>query len=351
MSKVITVKTPDSGSYYILIGQGGLQKLSKDAKRSSADVAPRTVVVTNETLAPLYGQELADALPNSKLVVIPDGERYKNLETIQKLYKEFIDAGLTRDGVVFALGGGVLGDTAGFAAATYMRGVSLVQIPTSLLAMVDASVGGKVGVDLPEGKNLVGAFKQPDMVMIDLNVLESLPNREWCQGMAEVIKHGLLADETLLSPELHKKDRAEELIYRAIQVKVNIVEEDPFEKGIRAHLNLGHTFAHAIERVTNYGVPHGEAVAMGLLAAAGLSYMMELCDASMPEMVEDILTQAGLPTTIGDLDPEKLYDAMSTDKKWKTGKSRFVLLEGVGKPTIVENVPRENVIRVLEQMR
>jgi len=351
MAKIITVKTPHDGNYYILIGSGGLEKLYRNAEGVGGQAAPKVVVVTNTTVAPLYGETLVEALPDATLITIPDGEQYKNLDTVRELYREFLAAGLDRSGIVFALGGGVVGDTAGFAAASYMRGVKLVQIPTTLLSMVDSSVGGKVGVDLPEGKNLVGAFKQPDMVMIDTTVLDTLPDAEWRHGMAEVIKHGLIADEKLLDPELHKRENAEELIQRAVQVKVDVVQQDPYEQNIRAHLNLGHTFGHAIEQVTNYAVPHGEGVGIGLLAAAGLSYMLGLCDASLPAMVEEILQRVGLRTSLGDLDTEAIWAAMSTDKKWKNGRSHFVLLRGVGEPLIMKDVDKKDVIHILEQLR
>lgn len=351
MAKVLKVNAPGGENYYILIGTGGLEKLLENAQGISADGAPKTAIVTNTTLAPLYGDALASALPDCRLITISDGEQYKTLDTAAYLYAEFVRAGLDRHSIVFALGGGVVGDTVGFAAATYMRGIRLVQIPTSLLAMVDSSVGGKVGVDLPEGKNLVGAFKQPDMVMVDLNVLDTLPEREWRCGMAEVIKHGLLADASLLDTALHTPEEREELVYRAIKVKVDVVQRDPYEKDIRAHLNLGHTFGHAIEQVTNYRVPHGEAVAIGLVAAVNLSYALDVCDSRLPEDVEDLLTEVGLPTRTGGLDPEAVYAAMGTDKKWKSGRSRFVLLRGVGEPLIMEDVPRETVIQVLDRLR
>jgi 3-dehydroquinate synthetase len=231
-----------------------------------------------------------------------------------------------------------------------MRGVRLVQMPTTLLSMVDSSVGGKVGVDLPEGKNLVGAFKQPAAVLIDPDVLTSLPPLEWRCGMAEAIKHGFIADGTLLNPDLHTPDRAAELVARAVQVKIDVVQVDPYEHGIRAYLNLGHTFAHAVERVTDYAWPHGEAVGVGLMAAAKLSQALGLCDAALVEQVDTLLAETGLPQTLNGLDPQALYAAMGTDKKWQAGKSRFVLLRGVGQPCIIEDVPREIVIEVLKTL-
>jgi 3-dehydroquinate synthetase len=212
-------------------------------------------------------------------------------------------------------------------------------------------VGGKVGVDLTQGKNLVGAFKQPTVVLIDVDVLATLPAREWRCGMAEVIKHGLLADPELLEPELHTPDRAEELVARAVQVKVDVVQRDPFEHGERAHLNLGHTFGHAIERVTEYAIPHGEAVAIGLVAAVRLSERLGLCDSALTDHVEMLLSETGLPTRTGGLDAESLWEAMATDKKWQSGRSRFVLLHGLAQPAIVEGIAKADIVGVLEDMR
>lgn len=345
MAERITVNAPD-GSYDILIEPGLLRQRERLPELIGAK-GP-VVVVTNTTLAPLYGAALAGMLPDAALVMMPDGEQYKTLATVAQLYADFVAARLDRGGTVIALGGGVVGDTAGFAAATYMRGVRLVQIPTSLLAMVDSSVGGKVGVDLPQGKNLVGAFKQPDVVLIDPQVLDTLPPKEWRCGMAEVIKHGLLADAGLLE---YETQQAAELVRRAVQVKVDVVEQDPYEQNVRAHLNLGHTFAHAIEQVTGYAWAHGEAVGVGLLAAARLSLRLGMCGADLPERVRMILDDVGLPCRLNGLDSEALYEAMATDKKWQGGRSRFVLLRGIGQPEIVTDVPPGDVIGVLEEMR
>ncbi len=343
MEDVIRVDAPDGG--YDLV-------IKDDALRQFAHRVPeRAVIVTNPTLEQLYGQKLRELFPTASLITIPDGEQHKTLETVAQLYADFVAAGLDRSGVVVAFGGGVVGDTAGFAAATYMRGVYLLQSPTSLLAMVDSSVGGKVGVDLPQGKNLVGAFKQPDLVLIDPDMLETLPESEWRCGMAEVIKHGFLADEGLLDPALWVKERRAEMIKRAVLVKVEVVQRDPYEQTIRAHLNLGHTFGHAVEQVSGYQWKHGEAVGVGLLAAARLSHELSLCDAALVDLVDETLAQVGLPRSIGGLDPEALYAAMGTDKKFKGGRSRFILLRGVGEPVIVEDVPKEAVIRVLNRLK
>jgi len=279
-----------------------------------------------------------------------DGEEYKNLDTISRFYDQFLKQGADRHTTVLALGGGVVGDAVGFAAASFMRGVRFVQAPTSLLAMVDSSVGGKVGVDLPQGKNLVGAFKQPEVVLIDPDVLETLPKEQWRCGMGEILKHGLIADEGLLDEKLHRKKFAEELVARTVQVKVNIVEEDPYEHSVRAYLNLGHTFAHAIEQVTHYEWMHGDAVGFGLMAAATLSHELGMIDADLVKRVRRVLAEAELPCYIRDIAPDAIWDAMITDKKWKNGVSRFVLLEGMNQPTIVEGIERDIVVRVLEKL-
>jgi shikimate kinase/3-dehydroquinate synthase len=337
------------GGYSIMIQPGVLTRIQRYIHDLGLD--NKVVVVTNDTLAPLYAEMVVRALPNAELAVIPDGEQYKTLETMAYLYNQFVAAGLDRSGTVVALGGGVVGDTAGFAAATYMRGVRLVQIPTTLLSMVDSSVGGKVGVDLPQGKNMVGAFKQPDGVLIDTDVLRTLSPRQWRCGMAEVIKHGLLADEMLLDPVLHAPHNASELVRRAVQVKIDVVQEDPYEKGIRAHLNLGHTFGHAIEQASGYQWMHGEGVAIGLVAAMRLSNALGLCSVALMERVEHLLEAVGFNLRLDGLDIESIHAAMGTDKKRQSGKQRFILLKDIGQPLIRDDVPETQVLKVLESLR
>lgn len=349
MAKRISVNIPNVKPYDIIIERGLLQRLGIDAAEFGLDGS--VIVGTNTTLAPMYGQQLVTRLPNAAISYMEDGEKYKTMETVSRFYSQFIKQGADRHTTVLALGGGVVGDTVGFAAASYMRGVRFVQMPTSLLAMVDSSVGGKVGVDLPEGKNLAGAFKQPQVVLIDPDVLDTLPKEQWRCGMGEILKHGFLADEDLLDPALHKKKRAEELVAKAIQVKVNIVEEDPYEAGIRAYLNLGHTFGHAIEQVTQYEWMHGDGVGFGLMAAATLSYELGMIDEALVKRVRRVLADAELPRYIRDIDPAAIWDAMITDKKWKNGVSRFVLLEGMNQATIVEGIERDKVIKVLESLK
>jgi 3-dehydroquinate synthase len=290
----------------------------------------------------------------TSLIQVPDGEQYKTLDTIRTLYDGFVDAGLDRRGVVIGLGGGVIGDMAGFAAATYLRGIAFVQIPTSLLAMVDSSVGGKVGVDLPQGKNLVGAFKQPEMVLVDTAVLDTLPDVEWRCGLAEVIKAGFLRDTSLLDLSLYQRGdngSTQTFIERAIAFKVDIVQEDPYEANIRAWLNLGHTFGHALERVSNYQIRHGEAVSIGLVAAGRLSHLHGLCDESVPGKVEAILNALSMSTRYRDYQPADIRAAMGTDKKRQSDRIRFVLLRAIGDPVLCDDVPDSEVLSVLESLR
>ncbi|MYD11099.1 MAG: 3-dehydroquinate synthase [Chloroflexi bacterium] len=338
------VRTPDGGGYPIQIGSGLLRRVAADPE--AAGLAGHVVVVTNDTIAPVYGEALATALPNANLIVAPDGEAHKNLDTVRGLYDDLLALGADRRTTLVALGGGVIGDMAGYAAATYMRGIPLIQIPTTLLSMVDSSVGGKVGVDMPQGKNLIGAFKQPRCVIIDTDVLATLPELQWRCGMAEVVKHGLIAQPALLDPDLWQPEEAAYLVRHAVQVKIDVVEIDPYENGIRAHLNLGHTFGHAIEKSTSYAVPHGEAVAIGMMKAALLSRNLGLIDDGLVARIQKTLWQIGLPTDIA-LDPYRWYDAMATDKKWRSGVSRLVVLKGLGQAAMVEGLAREDIIAVL----
>ena len=279
---------------------------------------------------------------------MPEGEEHKTLATVSSLYDQFIAAKLDRKSPVISLGGGVIGDMAGFAAATYLRGVPYVQIPTSLLSMVDASVGGKVGVDLPQGKNLVGAFKQPQVVIIDTEVLETLPAAEFRSGMAEVVKHGLIAQSDLFE-QLENEGPANltQLVADAVQVKVKIVEEDPYEEGRRALLNLGHTFGHAIEQASEYAIRHGEAVAIGMVAAMRMAVNLGRCDTALAERTEKLLERLGLPTFASDLNLEQVLAIMGTDKKRAGKKLRFIIAQGLGDVVIIDDPGSEYVRRAL----
>jgi 3-dehydroquinate synthase len=291
------------------------------------------------------------------VVTIPAGEQHKTLATVQTIYNELLAAGIDRQATVVALGGGVVGDVAGFVAATYMRGVDFVQCPTSLLAMVDASVGGKTGVDLPQGKNLVGAFKQPTAVLADVTTLQTLPPAEFAAGMAEVVKHGLINDPDLFaSLEIgHWRltnqspiSNLQTLVATAIKVKRDVVQEDPFEQGRRATLNLGHTFGHAVEQVSGYRVRHGEGVAMGLVAAAHLSAQLGYCDPALQSRIEAVLQAQNLPIRIpAEFTPKAIYQAMFNDKKKAVGKLRFILLRDVGDVLMTGDVAETAVLTSL----
>jgi 3-dehydroquinate synthase len=347
----IDIRTP-SGSYPILIGLGlhaEVGALARDALGRERDA----VVVTNPTVGAHYSKTVVDGLEisgfSTALAEVPDGERYKNLDTVRKLYSRFLEVNLQRDGVVVALGGGVVGDMAGFAAATYMRGIRFVQIPTSLLAMVDASVGGKTGVDLPEGKNLVGAFKHPDMVLIDPNALATLPNEEKANGMAEIIKHGLIGDSALFD----RLERAApgdflSIVDEAVRVKVGLVQEDPFEKGDRALLNLGHTFGHAFELLSDFQLKHGSSVAVGLVAAAKLAEELGKCDSTLVERIERTVNLHGLPKRIGGYNADEVIDAMKNDKKRDMGHLRFVVPITPGRAEIITHIPPETVRKAVK---
>ncbi len=345
-SNEVSVITPE-GFYPILFQRGALQTL-KEILDVHGCWGHRLIVGTDEHVADLYGQRVLRQLENAALVKMPAGESAKNLNTVGMIYDELARLGMDRNGVIIALGGGVVGDTFGYVAATYLRGVRFVQIPTTLLAMVDSSVGGKVGVDVPMGKNLIGAFKQPNLVIIDPDVLNSLPQEEHISGMAEVIKHGLLSgNQHLLDLSLPMNVRLRD----AVQVKIDIVQRDPYEQGERAYLNLGHTFAHAIERASMYQWRHGDAVGVGLIAAARLSQKLGFLDADERGQIENVVERAGLPVSIGYLNPHLIWDAMGTDKKWRDGQSQFVVLRGIGQPDIARNVSREMIIEVLESLR
>ena len=338
------VNAPGGGGYPIYVGGGLLRWVGEAAE--SLGLAGHVVVITNETVAPLYGESLVGSLPNAAMIVAGDGEAFKNLDTVREIYDELLRLGADRGTTIIALGGGVIGDMAGYVAATYMRGVSLAQIPTTLLSMVDSSVGGKVGVDLPQGKNLIGAFKQPRSVIIDTDVLRTLLPLQWRCGMAEVVKHGLIARPSLLDPELWTLENADYLVRQAVQVKIDIVEVDPYERGVRAYLNLGHTFGHAIEKATEYAIPHGEAVAIGIVKAARLSRNLGFIGDDLVERILKMMWRLELPTDIA-LDAERWYAAMATDKKWQAGVSRLVALKRLGEAVVVEGLSKEEICAVL----
>ncbi len=342
-------------AYHIYILEGALEQAGLLIRRLGS--WSRIVIVSNPTVWGLYGEHLRKSLGAAGLeawpALIPDGESFKTLETAAGLYEQFLSAGLDRAGLVVALGGGVVGDVAGFAAATYMRGVPFVQVPTTLLAMIDASVGGKTGVDLPRGKNLVGAFHQPRLVLIDPLVLESLPPAQMRQGLAEALKAAVIADPALFDILTAGPPWPwSEVIARALQVKIDVVQRDPHEQGWRAVLNLGHTAGHALERLSGYSMPHGEAVAGGMMIAVQIAEMMGYCTPTLAERIGGALRHLGLPTGWpGIFTPEQVLDAMASDKKRRHGRLRWILPRTIGAVDIAEDVPAEVVLEALRRTR
>jgi 3-dehydroquinate synthase len=327
-------------SYPILIGTGVLDDPASYASLPRGGMA---MVVTNETVAPLFAQRLVRALHgvfrSVELVALPDGESFKDWTTLNLIFDAMLAAACDRNTTLFALGGGVVGDMTGFAAACYMRGIAYVQVPTTLLAQVDSSVGGKTAINHPRGKNMIGAFHQPQLVVSDTGVLATLPQREFVAGLAEVIKYGPIADddffvwcenhiEDLLAREPQALAHA---IRRSCEIKAEVVGEDEREAGRRAILNFGHTFGHAIETGLGYGEwLHGEAVGCGMVMAAELSARAGLVSRAYSERVCALVARAGLPVRSPDLGVDRFFSLMRLDKKADAGAIRFVVLDAPG---------------------
>ncbi len=325
--------------------------------------AGRAAVVTNTTVAPLYLERMAAGLTASGLdvvrIVLPDGEAYKNWETLNAVYDRLLEARCDRQTTLIALGGGVIGDLAGFAAATSQRGVAFVQVPTTLLAQVDSSVGGKTAINHPSGKNMIGAFHQPLAVLADVNTLATLPERELRAGLAEVIKHGLIRDldffewiEANIGQLLGRDTEAlVHAVRRSCEIKAQIVALDERETGPRALLNLGHTFGHAIETAMGYGEwLHGEAVAAGMVMAADLSHRLGSLGKDDVRRVVALLKRTGLPVTVSGITAPRFIELMSVDKKAAAGRIRFILLDRLGSAVICGDVPQDALLATLSAM-
>lgn len=337
-------------SYPIFIGRSNLDMVGKLMKGNGLN--GKVACITNPTVAKLYGGRVAQSIKNAGFeagcIEIPDGEEYKNLEWVSHIYDKLIEYKIERQSSIVALGGGVIGDIAGFVAATYLRGVPFIQIPTTLLAQVDSSVGGKTGVNHPKGKNLIGAFYQPKMVLIDTDVLGTLDGRDVKAGLAEVIKYGIIRDDKFFSflekqynNCLHLGDSLLHAIKRSCEIKAKVVSEDETETGLRAILNFGHTFGHAIEAATNYKeFRHGEAVAIGMAAAARLSLKLGFCGNEVCKRIEKLIANVGLPTKLSatgiQLSADDLFKAMELDKKMAGARIKFVMVEDIGKVAFKE---------------
>jgi len=323
----------------------------------------RVALITNEVVAPLYLGEIRGALEQAGVkvvqVVLPDGEKFKSWATLNTIYDALLASHCERGTSIVALGGGVVGDISGFAAATYQRGVPFIQVPTTLLAQVDSSIGGKTAINHPLGKNMIGAFYQPRVVISDMQTLLSLPERELKAGLAEIIKHGLIRDESFFSWIESNIDRilAREIdalahaVFRSCEIKGAVVVRDERELGERALLNFGHTFGHAIENEFGYGNwLHGEAVAAGMVLASDLSMQMGMLSKSDSDRVSRLLARAGLPVGVKGVPPERLRALMSVDKKARDGNLHFVLLERIGSATIRADVSPSALDRTLAQV-
>lgn len=324
-----------AGESDILVGEGLLEEINSYIQ--TYFTPSRIHIVTDSNVAPLYLQKISEqfTLPVST-TVLPAGEQSKRLSTVEQIYHDLLAAGMTRKDLIIALGGGVVGDITGFAAATFLRGVALCQIPTTLLAQVDSSVGGKTAVDLPEGKNLVGAFYQPRLVLIDPNVLATLPDAVFTDGMAEVVKYGCIANEQILESVCQPgwKQELTSLIYECVKIKRDVVMEDERDTGLRMILNFGHTIGHAAEKLGNYvDLTHGQAVAIGMVAAMRLSRLMGAPEDLTPRLIE-ILSSLDLPTELP-YPREKIYQAMLSDKKKFGAIIHFIFVRQWGKAEIV----------------
>ncbi|MEA5582544.1 3-dehydroquinate synthase [Nodularia harveyana UHCC-0300] len=372
MSSVINVNLPQQ-SYEIAIASGtvgstiapsSLEQLGE--KMASLKLGKKVLVVSNPSIFKHYGETVIKSLTSAGFEVasynLPPGERYKTLNSIQKLYDIALENRLERSSTMVALGGGVIGDMTGFAAATWLRGINVVQVPTSLLAMVDSAIGGKTGVNHPHGKNLIGAFHQPRLVLISPETLKTLPTREFRAGMAEVIKYGVIWDSELFtemegSKHLNqlryiKPEFIEYILSRSCQAKADVVSKDEKEGGLRAILNYGHTIGHAVESLTGYRLlKHGEAVAIGMVAAGQIAVELGMWQQQDTDRQNTLIQKAGLPTQLPEgLDIEAIIDALQLDKKVKDGKVRFVLPTQIGAVTVTDAVPSEIIRRVLQTL-
>jgi 3-dehydroquinate synthase len=354
MKSTITVEIPQQ-SYEVAIAPQGIAHLG--TWMQPLNLGKKVLLVSNPIVFRRYGDTLLNALSEYDVTqcILPAGERYKTLNSIQKIYDAALAQRLERSSTIVTLGGGVIGDMAGFAAATWLRGINFVQVPTSLLAMVDASIGGKTGVNHPHGKNLIGAFHQPRLVLIDPQVLATLPPREFRAGMAEVIKYGIIWDSDLFeqleaAPHLDQRRISEELLQtiltRSCQAKAHVVSQDEKEAGLRAILNYGHTIGHAVESLTGYRtINHGEGVAIGMVAAGQIAVDLGLWEQDAADRQQVLLEKTGLPTKLpAGMDIDAILESLLTDKKVKSGKVRFVLPTKIG-AAIVTDEATDAVIR------
>lgn len=363
MACAIKVYLPQD-SYEIAISSSYLDSLGE--KMAALKLGKKVLLVSNPTVFEYYGERAINSLKSAGFDVascnLPDGEQYKNLESLQKIYDTALENRIERSSTMVALGGGVIGDMTGFASATWLRGIKFVQVPTTLLAMVDAAIGGKTGVNHPQGKNLIGAFHQPQLVLIDPQVLQTLPDREFSAGIAEVIKYGVIWDAELFTrmEECERLDQIsaiapemlEYILNRSCQSKADVVSKDEKEAGLRAILNYGHTIGHAVESLTGYSVVnHGEAVAIGMVAAGQIAVELGMWREEEAQRQNKLIEKANLPTKLpAGIDIEAIIAALQTDKKVKAGKVRFILPVRIGAVEITDQVSADVIRQVLGKM-
>ncbi len=346
---------------YEIVYRDSFKDLAKEVEPFVRD-AERICVITDTVVAPLYADEVKKSLAKLKKEIdvyeIETGESHKNLDSIAGIYRFLTEHHYTRKDVLLALGGGVVGDMTGFTAATYLRGIDFIQIPTTLLAQVDSSIGGKTGVDLDGYKNMVGAFYMPKLVYENVAALKTLDDRQFASGFAEAMKHGLIKDAKYYSWMLdniyeindRETDVLKELVYRSNLIKKAVVEKDPTEQGDRVLLNFGHTIGHAIEKAAGFSLLHGECVALGCVAAAQISFMHELISKDEYLEVRDMFVPFGLPISLDYIDPEEILKNVKSDKKNGSGSLRFILLNKIGKAVVDTGVSEEDMRYVIKEL-
>jgi 3-dehydroquinate synthase len=342
--------TAAAGAYPIIVGPGTLRTLP--TLLDKAGIGPRRIIVSSPLVWQLHGDAIRRASSEREPILVPDGERFKNMATVFKVYDALIERNADRAATVIALGGGVIGDLVGFAAATYLRGLRLVQVPTTLMAQVDSAVGGKVGVNHPLGKNLIGAFHAPQLVLADTDVLASLPRREFRAGLYEVIKYGVIVNPALIDqirsrlPQLFARDAeaVSALVAESCRIKAHVVSSDERESGLRRVLNFGHTIGHALEAATRYRrFRHGEAVAYGMLAALALGVARGITPAEAQRRVSDLIAALGPLPPIGDLSGKEIVALVSHDKKVVGGRLHFVAATALGSTTTLTDVTEKEL--------
>lgn len=361
MSKLITVSYEGKPCYDILLEQN-FENLLAQVKKLGCDSIRKVCIVTDSNLASLHLDALMEIFKGYFEQVIsfsfPAGEESKNLDTVQKLYEELIINHFDRHDLLVAFGGGVVGDLTGFVAATYLRGIDFIQIPTSLLSQVDSSIGGKTGVDFSQYKNMVGAFHQPKLVYMNLSLLKTLPKQQFVSGMGEILKHGLIKSSSYfnwlkendirimaLEPEI-----VEEMVYESCMIKGGVVERDPKEKGERALLNFGHTIGHAVEKLADFKLFHGHCVGIGMVAACRLSRDLGHITEEECDSIIETLEHFGLPISVEDISPEEIFAVTKSDKKMVAGKVKFILLESIGNAYINPDLSDAQILSAISSV-